>query len=77
MGSWGKIGVQRDFWVKNGVWGNGCAKGLFGLKMGFGGKWACKGTWIKNVVLGEIGVQKDFWVKIWVWGKWVCKGTFG
>ena len=31
MGSWGKMGVQRDFWVKK--WGfgeNGHVKGLLG-----------------------------------------------
>ena len=47
------MSMQRDFWVKNGVFGeNGCAKGLFGLKMGFWGKWACKRTF---------GVKMEFW----------------
>ena len=36
--------MQRDFWVKNRVFGeNGCAKRLFELIWGFRGKWPCKG----------------------------------
>ena len=35
MGLWGKMGIQRDFWVKIGALGeNGRAKGLW-VKMGF------------------------------------------
>ena len=48
------MGVQRDFWVKNGVLGKWACKGTFGLKMG---------SWEK------IGVQRDFWVKNGVLGK--------
>ena len=33
-GVWEKIAVQRDFGVKDGVWG---------LKWDFRGKWPCKG----------------------------------
>ena len=61
MGSWGKIGVQRDFWVKNGVLG----------------KWACKGTFGVKRSVGEMGMQKDFWGENGVLGKWLCKETFG
>ena len=39
--------MQRDFWVKIGVWGNGCAKGLLG-KIG---------------VLGEMSMQRNIQVK--------------
>ena len=42
------MGMQRDIWVKIGVWGKWACKGTFRLKMGFGGK---------------MGMQKDFWVK--------------
>ena len=35
MGSWGKTGVQKDFWGKNGVWGKWACKRTFGVKMEF------------------------------------------
>ena len=54
--------MERDFWVKNVFFGP--SKMIFGLKMGFGGKWPCKGTfWVKDGVWEKIAVQRDFGVK--------------
>ena len=39
----GEIGMQKEFWVKIWVWGNGCAKVLLG-KIG---------------VLGEMSMQRN------------------
>ena len=41
------MGMQRDFWVKIGGWGNGCAKGLLG----------------KIAVLGKMSMQRNIQVK--------------
>ena len=57
----GEIGMQRDFWVKIGVWRNRRAKGLLG-KIG---------------VLGEMSMQRNIQVKDGFGGKWACKKTFG
>ena len=37
----GEMAVERDFWVKNGVFW--LSKMIFGLKMGFGGNGHAKG----------------------------------
>ena len=54
--------MQRDFWVKDGVWGKVAVQ---------------KNFWVKNGALGENGRPKGLWVKIGVLGEWPCKGTFG
>ena len=57
------MGMQRDFWVKIGVWGNGCAKGLLG-KIGVLGEMSMqRNIQVKDGIWGEMGMQKDFWVK--------------
>ena len=41
--SLGEMGMQRDFWVKNGILGKWPCKGTFGLKWGFRGNEHAKG----------------------------------
>ena len=53
----GKMAMERgDLWVKN-LW---LSKMIFGLKMGFGGKWPCKGIFGLKMGLGENSFAKGF-----------------
>ena len=52
--------MQRDFWVENLFFLP--SKMIFGLKMGFGGKWPCKGI---------------FGLKMGFGRKYLCKGILG
>ena len=55
--------MQRDSWVKIGVWGNGVAKGLLG-KIGVLGEMSMqRNIQVKDGACGKMGMQNDFWVK--------------
>ena len=57
------MAMQRDFWVKDGVWGKVAV---------------LKNFWVKNGTWREMGVQRDFGLKlVFFWGEWPCKGTLG
>ena len=63
MGFWGKMAMERDFWVKNVFFWP--SKMIFGLKMGFGGKWPCKGTfWVKMGFGGKWPCKGIFGLKM-------------
>ena len=51
------MGVQRDFWVKNGVLGEMSVQKDFWVKNGVLGKWACKGTFRSG---GKWAYKKTF-----------------
>ena len=69
MRSWGKMGVQRDFWLKNGVLGEMSVQKDFWVKNGVLGKWACKGTFELKLRFGRNGCAKGLLGKIGVLGE--------
>ena len=63
------MAVQDDFWVKNGVWGNGHTKGFLGYNGVLGEMSVQKDFWVKSEALGENERPKGLWVKIGFLGK--------